>query len=53
MRGAGNALPTDNTFTGQKTVDALGLMFYNARWYDAALGRTLQRGGSSNLRPIK
>jgi hypothetical protein len=34
VRGVGNALPTDNTYTGQKTDEPLGLMFYNARWYD-------------------
>lgn len=33
-------MSTDNTFTGQKTEMAdLGLMFYNARWLDPALGR--------------
>ena len=30
-------LRTDRTFTGQKS-DASGLMFYNARYYDPALG---------------
>ena len=38
----GSALPTDNTFTGQKSDDSTGLMFYNARYYDAALGRFIQ-----------
>ena len=28
---------TDHTFTGQKS-DATGLMYYNARYYDPALG---------------
>jgi RHS repeat-associated protein len=42
-------LPTDYTYTGQKsymddpttttTTEGFGLMYYNARWYDSALGR--------------
>jgi RHS repeat-associated protein len=41
-------LPTDYTFTGQKSymddptttnTEGFGLMYYNARWYDPALGR--------------
>jgi len=31
-------LPTDKGFTGQR-LDATGLMFYNARYYDSAIGR--------------
>jgi RHS repeat-associated protein len=31
--------PTDFGFTGQRALAATGLMDYNARWYDAALGR--------------
>ena len=31
--------PTDRTYTGQRASDAVGLMFYNARWYDPSLGR--------------
>ena len=31
--------PTDRTYTGQRASDAVGLLFYNARWYDSALGR--------------
>jgi RHS repeat-associated protein len=38
--GPNNALPTDYTFTGQK-LDATGLMYYGARYYDSSLGRFL------------
>ena len=33
------ALPTDYTFTGQKSDASDGLMFYGARYYDATIGR--------------
>ena len=36
-RSATGDLQTDRTFTGQKS-DASGLMYYNARYYDPALG---------------
>ena len=36
-RAATGELQTDRTFTGQKR-DATGLMYYNARYYDPALG---------------
>ena len=36
-RAASGNLKTDRTFTGQKR-DATGLMYYNARYYDPALG---------------
>ena len=36
-RSATGDLQTDHTFTGQKS-DATGLMYYNARYYDPALG---------------
>ena len=36
-RSATGNLQTDRTFTGQKS-DASGLMYYNARYYDPALG---------------
>ena len=36
-RSASGDLKTDRTFTGQKS-DATGLMYYNARYYDPALG---------------
>jgi RHS repeat-associated protein len=35
-------LPTDYRFTGQREESAIGLYFYNARWYDPALGRFAQ-----------
>jgi RHS repeat-associated protein len=35
-------LPTDHTFTGQRRDGDTGLLFYNARWYDPAVGRFLQ-----------
>lgn len=35
--------PTNYTYTGQySNMDDFGLMFYNARWYDPALGRFAQ-----------
>jgi len=33
----GNSLPTGHTFTGQK-LDGTGLQYYNARYYDPAIG---------------
>ena len=36
-RAASGDLQTDRTFTGQKS-DASGLLYYNARYYDPALG---------------
>ena len=36
-RSSSGDLQTDRTFTGQKS-DASGLMYYNARYYDPALG---------------
>ena len=38
----GSPLPMDYTFTGQKSDDSTGLMFYNARYYDTTLGRFTQ-----------
>lgn len=40
----GSPLPTamDTTFTGQKSDDSTGLMYYGARYYDSALGRFTQ-----------
>lgn len=40
----GSALPTgmDTTFTGQKSDDSTGLMYYGARYYDTTLGRFTQ-----------
>jgi RHS repeat-associated protein len=49
---ASSTLPTRYTFTGQRSymddittagiTEGFGLMFYNARWYDPALGRMAQ-----------
>jgi len=39
--GSGNALPTGYTFTGQLDT-GVGLMYYGARLYDAALARFIQ-----------
>ncbi|GAB4404629.1 MAG: hypothetical protein Kow00123_16440 [Anaerolineales bacterium] len=35
-------LPTPYRFTGQREESKIGLYFYNARWYDPALGRFVQ-----------
>ncbi len=37
-----DGMPTDYTFTGQKQDASSGLMFYQARYYDPALGRFAQ-----------
>jgi RHS repeat-associated protein len=34
--------PTTYQFTGQRVETSLGLLFYNARWYDSSLGRFIQ-----------
>jgi RHS repeat-associated protein len=34
--------PTDRRYTGQREEANFGLYFYNARWYDPALGRFIQ-----------
>ena len=41
-RYTNGTLPTDVLFTGQREEADIGLYFYNARWYDPALGRFLQ-----------
>ena len=41
-RTSDGSLPTDYTYTGQKFDSASNLMYYNARYYDAALGRFVQ-----------
>jgi RHS repeat-associated protein len=41
VREGGNSLPTDRTFTGQRW-EEVGLYYFNARWYDGALGRFVQ-----------
>lgn len=43
-RYTSGTLPTDYQYTGQRSqVDAVGLYYYNARWYDPVLGRFAQR----------
>jgi RHS repeat-associated protein len=43
VRYQSGTLPTDYTYTGQYShTGDFGLMFYNARWYDPALGRMAQ-----------
>jgi RHS repeat-associated protein len=42
VRWASGTTPTDYRFTGQMQVASIGLYFYNARWYDSALGRFVQ-----------
>jgi RHS repeat-associated protein len=42
VRTTEGTLPTDYTFTGQKRDEQAGLNFYNARYYDGALGRFVQ-----------
>jgi RHS repeat-associated protein len=39
LRGSGNSLPTDRTYSGQRWSDTIGLSFFNARWFDSNLGR--------------
>jgi RHS repeat-associated protein len=39
VRWSYGAPPTDYQFTGQQNVASIGLYFYNARFYDAQLGR--------------
>jgi len=34
--------PTDYQYTGQRFESGIGLYYYNARWYDPALGRFAQ-----------
>lgn len=38
----GNETPTDFSFTGQRSNSEVGLLFYNARFYDPQLGRFVQ-----------
>ena len=35
-------MPTDYTYTGQKNAPEIGLMFYNARWFDPAIAHFTQ-----------
>lgn len=41
-RYSSGTTPTTYRFTGQREESTIGLYFYNARWYDAALGRFVQ-----------
>jgi RHS repeat-associated protein len=43
LRGPAVSIPTDRTYTGQRSYASdFGLMYYNARWYDSSLGRFAQ-----------
>ena len=42
MRYTAGSTPTSFNFTGQRRDSGSGLLFYNARWYDPAVGRFLQ-----------
>ncbi len=43
VRYQSGTLPTDKTYTGQRSfTDDFGLMYYNARWYDAYLNHFTQ-----------
>src|SRR5512138_3707522 len=43
VRDTSGEMPTKYTYTGQySNMGDFGLMFYNARWYDPALGRFAQ-----------
>jgi RHS repeat-associated protein len=42
LRGSGNSLPTDRTYTGQRWSASIGLSYFNARWLDSSLGRFSQ-----------
>jgi RHS repeat-associated protein len=42
IRYQGGTTPTDYHYTGQREEAGIGLYYYNARWYDAQLGRFIQ-----------
>ncbi|MBI4789284.1 MAG: RHS repeat-associated core domain-containing protein [Chloroflexi bacterium] len=42
VRTTSGTLPTEFTFTGQRRDNSTGLMYYGARYYDAALSRFIQ-----------
>ena len=42
LRYSAGSTPTTFNFTGQRRDSGSGLLFYNARWYDPAVGRFLQ-----------
>ena len=51
VRYSSGSSPTDFTYTGQRSeMDDIGLMFYNARFYDPQLGRFAQ---ADNIIPAK
>jgi RHS repeat-associated protein len=41
-RYSSGSAPTDRKYTGQREDAGIGLYYYNARWYDAKLGRFAQ-----------
>jgi RHS repeat-associated protein len=41
-RFTSGTMPTTYRYTGQRAEQGIGLYYYNARWYDAALGRFAQ-----------
>jgi RHS repeat-associated protein len=41
-RYEGSNIPTSYKYTGQREESSIGLYYYNARWYDAKLGRFTQ-----------
>jgi len=41
-RASNGDAPTDYDYTGQRNESAIGLYFYNVRWYDPVLGRFTQ-----------
>jgi RHS repeat-associated protein len=41
-RFSSGSAPTDRKYTGQREDAGIGLYYYNARWYDAKLGRFTQ-----------
>ena len=42
LRYSAGSTPTTFNFTGQRRDSGSGLLFYNARWYDPAIGRFIQ-----------
>jgi RHS repeat-associated protein len=40
--GGAGTKPTDYGFTGQRSMDYIGLDWYSSRWYDSSLGRWAQ-----------
>ena len=42
VRYSSGTMPTDYTYTGQKNAPEIGLMFYNARWFDPAIAHFTQ-----------